>query len=158
MVLVFDLPQEILRKQRNESNKQLNQRRKPMYTIRSSSPIRSILYANAIFSGVSGLLFVIASQPIARFLGINMPWVILILGIGLVGYAALLYLNASRPEISRSFVLFAVVADSVWVLLSIILLLTNWVPFTVSGKWVVGILAALVDVFAMLQFFEWRKM
>ena len=129
-----------------------------MYAIRSSGPIRSILYANAIFSGVSGLLFVIASQPIARFLRINMPWVILILGIGLVGYAALLYLTASRPEISRSFVLFAVVADSVWVLLSTILLLTNWVPFTVSGKWVVGILAAIVDVFAMLQFFEWRKM
>jgi len=136
----------------------INQKEKPMDAIRNSSPIRSILYANAIFSGVSGLLFIIASQPIARFLGINIPLAILMLGVGLVGYAALLYLNASRPEISRSFVLFAVVADSVWVLLSIILLLTNWLPLTVSGRWVVGIVAALVDVFATLQFFEWRKM
>ena len=129
-----------------------------MYAITNSSPIRSILYTNAIFSGVSGLLFLTASQPIARFLGMNMPLAILILGIGLVGYAALLYLNASRPEISRSFVLFAVIADSIWVLLSVILLLTNWVPFTVPGKWAVGIVAAIVDIFVTLQLFEWRKM
>jgi hypothetical protein len=87
-----------------------------------------------------------------------MPLAILLLGIGLVGYAALLYLNASGPEISRSFVLFAVLCDSTWVLLSILLLITNWVPFSVSGKWAVGIVAAIVDVFATLQFFEWRKM
>jgi hypothetical protein len=158
MVLVLDFPQEILRKYRNKFYKQLNQKEKPMYAITNSSPIRSILYANAIFSGVSGLLFVIASQPIAGFLGMNMPLAILILGFGLVGYAALLYLNASRPEISRSFVLFTVVADSVWVLLSILLLLTNWMPFTVPGKWAVGIVAVIVDIFATLQFFEWRKM
>ena len=129
-----------------------------MYALRSSSMIRSMLYGNAVFSGISGLLFIFASQPIARFLGVDMPLAILLLGIGLVGYAALIYVNASRPEISRSFVLFAVVADSIWVLLSILLLLTNWVPFTVPGKWAVGIVAAIVDVFAMLQFFEWRKM
>lgn len=129
-----------------------------MYAIRSSSPIRSILYGNAIFSGVSGLLFIIASQPIARFLGIHTPLAILMLGIGLVGYAALLYINASRTEISRSSVLFAVVADSVWVLLSIILLLTNWIPFSMAGKWAIGIVAVIVDIFATLQFFEWRKM
>lgn len=129
-----------------------------MYALRSSTPIRSILYGNALFSGVSGLLSIFASQPIARAIGIDMPLVILILGIGLVGYAALIYFNASRPQISRSFVLFAVVCDTIWVLLSIILLLTNWIPFSVPGKWAIGILAAIVDVFATLQFFEWRKM
>jgi hypothetical protein len=129
-----------------------------MYALRSASAIRSILYGNAVFSGISGLLFIFASRPIARFLGVDMPLAILLLGIGLVGYAASIYINASRPEISRSFVLLAVVADSVWVLLSIVLLLTNWVPFTVPGKWAVGIVAAIVDIFATLQFFEWRKM
>ena len=87
-----------------------------------------------------------------------MPLAVLLLGIGLIGYAALLYLNASRPEISRSFVLFAVIADTIWVLLSVVLLLTNWMPFTGPGKWAVGIVAVIVDIFATLQFFEWRKM
>jgi len=99
-----------------------------------------------------------ASRPIAAFIGLDMPLAILALGVGLVGYAALIYMNASHPAISPRFVLFAVVCDSLWVLLSIILLLTNWVPFTLGGKWAVGIVAAIVDVFATLQFFEWRKM
>src|SRR5215208_2177923 len=129
-----------------------------MIAVRNSTLIRSILYGNATFSGVSGLFFIFASRPIARFIGIDMPLVILVIGIGLVGYAALIYINAARPEISRGFVLFAVVCDSLWVLLSIILLLTNLVQFSVQGKWAVGSVAAIVDVFATLQFFEWRKM
>jgi len=71
---------------------------------------------------------------------------------------SLIYVNASRAEVSRSFVLFAIFGDSAWVVLSIMLLLTNWVPFTVEGKWAIGVIAAIVDVFATLQFLEWRKM
>lgn len=127
-------------------------------TIHRSRPIRSILYGNAIFSGLSGLLFIFASSPIAQFIGIETPFIILGIGIGLVGYAALIYVNASRTEISRSFVLTAIIADSTWVLLSIVLLLTGWVPLSAEGKWAIGIVAALVDVFATLQFIEWRKM
>jgi hypothetical protein len=129
-----------------------------MIALRNSTPVRSILYGNAIFSGGSGLLFILASRPVARFIGIDMPVAILVLGIGLAGYAAFIYINAARPAISRSFVLTAVIGDSLWVLLSIILLLTGWVPFSVTGQWAVGIVAAIVDVFATLQWFEWRKM
>ncbi len=129
-----------------------------MFAVTRSSSIRSILYGNAIVSGAGGLLFIFASRSIAGFLGIDMPLAILVTGIGLVGYAALIYTCASRPEISRNFVLAAVIGDSLWVFLSIILLLTNWVPFSAPGKWAVGIVAAIVDVFATLQFFEWRKM
>lgn len=70
----------------------------------------------------------------------------------------LIYQNASRSEISKAFVLTAVISDSIWVGLSIILLITNWVPFTTEGKWAVGIIAAIVDVFATQQFIEWCKM
>lgn len=125
----------------------------------NQTSIRRILFGNVIFSGVSGLLFTFASASVAHYLGIeNASFVILLIGLGLVGYAALIYVNASRTEIPRAFVLFAVIGDSTWVLLSILLLLTTWVPFTVEGKWAVGIIAAIVDIFATLQFLEWRKM
>jgi hypothetical protein len=124
----------------------------------NSTTIRRILYGNAIFSGVSGLLFAIASNPIAKFIGVDAPLVLLVIGVGLAGYAALIYANASRAEISRSFVLTAVISDSAWVLLSILLLVTGWVSFSVEGKWAVGIIAVIVDVFATVQFIEWRKM
>jgi hypothetical protein len=129
-----------------------------MNTPANQTFIRRILYGNAIFSGVSGLLFLLASNPIAKFLGLDASLVILILGIGLGGYAVLIYTNTSRVEISSAFVLFAIIGDSAWVLLSIILLLTSWVPFSVEGKWAVGIIAVIVDIFATLQFLEWRKM
>lgn len=120
--------------------------------------IRRILYSNAVVSGVSGLLFLFASRPIANFIGLKASLAILVIGIGLVGYAALIYINASRAEISPSFVLFAIIGDSSWVLLSILLLVTGWVPFSMEGKWAVGFIAVIVDVFATLQFLEWRKM
>jgi len=129
-----------------------------MKTSVNQTVIRRILYGNALFSGVSGLLFIFASSPIAEFIGLDSSLAILIIGIGLAGYAALIYANASRAEISSSFVLFAVIGDSTWVLLSIVLLLTGWVTFSVEGKWAVGIIAAMVDVFATLQLIEWRKM
>jgi hypothetical protein len=120
--------------------------------------IRRILYANAIFSGVSGILFVLASNPIAKFIGLDASLPILIIGIGLIGYAALIYSNVSRREISPSFVLIAVIGDTSWVLLSILLLTTGWVSFSMEGKWLVGSIAMIVDIFATLQFLEWRKM
>jgi hypothetical protein len=129
-----------------------------MNALGSSKMMRPILYGNPIFSSVSGLLLIFAARPIASFIGIDVPLAILQLGIGLAGYAALLYLNATRPEIARSFVLTAVICDSLWVVLSIMLLTTDWVSFSVAGTWAVGIIAAIVAVFATLQFFEWRKM
>jgi len=122
------------------------------------SLIRRVLYGNAIFSGVSGLFFVIASHVVAKFIGIGAPLAILIIGIGLTGYAGMIYISASRSEISRSFVLTAVFSDSAWVVLSILLLVTGWVPFSGEGKWAIGIVAMIVDIFATLQFIEWRKM
>ena len=124
----------------------------------SNTSIRPILYANAIFCGISGLTFALASKSISAFLGLDANGVILALGIGLISYAEFLYLYAKRPIISQSFVLFAIIADSIWVLASILFLLTNWVPFSVQGKWMIGIIAVIVDLFATLQFFEWRKM
>jgi hypothetical protein len=45
-----------------------------------------------------------------------------------------------------------------WGLASIILLLAGWPPFSPAGKWAVGIVAIIVDLFATLQFLQWRKM
>ena len=123
----------------------------------SNISIRPILYANAVFSGLSGLIFSVASKAISAFLGIDAPIIILAIGLDLIVFAGLLYYFGSRPTISRNFVLFAIIADSIWVLGSILLLLTDWAALSVEGKWAVGILAIIVDIFAALQFFKWQK-
>jgi hypothetical protein len=119
------------------------------------SSLRRILNANAVFSATSGLFFLLAGRPLAEFLGTTLQLMFLLTAV-MFGYAALLAFNATRPVISRAFTLFTVIGDTAWVLLSICLLLTPW--FTMEAKWAIGITAICVDVFATLQFLEWRKM
>ena len=119
--------------------------------------LRHILSANAMFSATSGLFFLLAAKPLAEFLGTT-PIVMYILAMVMFGYAVLITLNTYRPMISREFTLFTVIGDSAWVLLSILLLLAPGFNFTPEAKWAIGITAICVDVFATLQFLEWRKM
>ena len=121
------------------------------------SKLPQILNANAVFSATTGLIFLLAAQPLAQFLSTTPP-VMYVLAIGLFGYAVLIAFNTSRPVISRGFVLFAVIGDTAWVLLSILLLIAPGFDFTPAAKWAIGITAVCVDIFATLQFLEWRKM
>lgn len=121
------------------------------------SNLRHILNANAMFSATSGLFFLLAAKPLAEFLGTT-SLVLYILAIVMFGYAVLIAFNTYRPLISREFTLFTVVGDSAWVIASILLLVLPWFTFTSDAKWAIGISAICVDIFATLQFLEWRKM
>ena len=116
-----------------------------------------ILLANGVFCSTSGLIFTLAANPLAGFLN-TLPLVMTILGIGLLLYGLFIIYMSMRPAITRGFTLFAVLADSAWVLLSVLLLILPIFNFTVDAKWAIGIVAVVVDVFATLQFIEWRKM
>lgn len=119
--------------------------------------LRRVLDANAVFSATSGLFFLVAAKPLAEFLGTT-PLVMTILTIILFGYAALIAFNTSHPAISRGFALFTVIGDYTWVLASVLLLVLPVFNFTNDAKWAIGLTAICVDVFATLQFLEWRKM
>ena len=124
----------------------------------NSTFVRNVLKANALFSGLSGLLFVFASTEMATFLGLALPAAITVVGILLLIFAADLLFLATRNEIDPKFVLAVIVADALWVVGSVILLLTGWVPLTVGGKWAVGIVAAIVAIFAELEYVGWKRM
>ncbi len=121
------------------------------------SNLRHILNANAMFSFTSGLFFLLAAKPLAEFLGAT-PAVMYLLTIVMFGYAVLIAFNTYRPVISRAFTLFTVIGDSAWVLGSILLLILPLFDFTAGAKWAIGITAICVDIFATVQFLEWRKM
>lgn len=118
--------------------------------------LHHILNANAMFSFTSGLFFVLARNPLGEFLGAS-PIVMIDLAVVMFGYAALIAFNTQRAEINRGFTLFTVLGDSAWVLASILLLVLPIFNFTSDAKWAIGITAICVDIFATLQFLEWRK-
>ena len=128
-----------------------------MKTLNNRSTLHHVLHTNAVFSFTSGLFFLLARQPLTEFLGASAV-VMNILALIMFGYALLITANILRPDIHRNFVLFTVIGDSAWVLGSVLLLILPAFHFGADAKWAIGITAICVDILAMLQFLEWRKM
>ena len=123
----------------------------------NQSNLLHILNANAMFSFTSGLFFILARKPLGEFLNTTST-VMIDLAIVMFFYAGLIAFNTQRTAIKRGFALFTVIGDTLWVLASILLLILPIFTFTTDAKWAIGVTAICVDIFATIQFLEWRKM
>jgi len=117
--------------------------------------LRTALLANASFSIISGLTLVLAGREIVRLLGLPDAVSLVPLGVSLLVFAAVLVLFARKKSIKLSDAWIAVVMDAAWVIGSYPLLFMA--PFSTGGKWIVGIVAEVVMVFALLQWFGIRR-
>lgn len=117
-----------------------------------SNLLKNALRGNALFSGTSGLVALAAAQSLAAFTGINPPIIFIVLGIALILYAVDLWWVAPRETINRRFAWAAIILDVRWVVGSIAILLSRWLPLTVAGSWTIALLAEAVAIFAVLQF------
>jgi hypothetical protein len=117
--------------------------------------LKKALTGNAVFSVVSGLAILFANRWLVKFLGLPDKVSLAILGVSLIVYAAILWLNARRPTIKITDACIAVIMDAVWVMGSYVLIFV--VPFSVGGKWVVALVAELVLAFAIVQWLGIRK-
>jgi uncharacterized protein YndB with AHSA1/START domain len=109
--------------------------------------LKMSLLANAIFSALSGLSFVIFSKQAKAFLGWSNPWFIVAIGVGLLGFSMVVARAAST--LNTETIKQIIFMDILWVLASAILLFTPWI--TTVAKWVVADLAVIVALFALLQ-------
>ena len=117
--------------------------------------LRKALMGNALFSTLSGLTILFAQGWVLRILGLASNVNLLVLGLGLIVFAFTLVVNARRQQVKKSDAWIAVLMDVAWVLGSYILIFI--VPFSTEGKWVVGVVAELVLLFAVLQFVGIRR-
>src|SRR5215472_9763503 len=102
-----------------------------------SSLLRRALIGNALFSTLSGLTILFAQAWVLRILGLSGDVNLLILGVGLIVFAAMLLINARKQQIKKSDAWAAVLMDLAWVAGSCVLVLL--IPFSTEGKWVVGV-------------------
>lgn len=131
-----------------------------MNTISSTqdkSLLRSALLGNSIFCFLSGLDFALFSGPVAKFLGLSSPTVIFVLGIILAGYALVVFSQSRMQPLNFSFAQLVIIADVLWVIGSALLIFTNLVAFTTTGKWTIAIIADIVLIFAITQFVGLRR-
>jgi hypothetical protein len=113
------------------------------------------LMGNALFSTVSGLTLILAGQRVVRLLGLPEAVNLLTMGISLLLYAVTLVVFARKKTIKISDAWIAVLLDLAWVIGSYPLLFV--VPFSTTGKWIVGIVAEVVMLFALVQWLGIRR-
>jgi hypothetical protein len=117
--------------------------------------LRRALLGNALFSTLSGLTILFAHSWVLRILGLSDKVTLIVLGISLLAFAGTLLINARRKTVKVSDAWVAVMMDLAWVVGSYVLLFT--VPFSIDGKWLVGVVAELVLAFAVLQWIGIRR-
>lgn len=125
----------------------------------SSNPaglLRLSLMSNATFSGVSGAALIAAAVPLSELLGSGPPVILTIVGGSLLVFAIGLLAMARQPAIDHRLAWLAVGLDLAWVLMSGALLLAG--VFTLTGSWIVAIVADIVLLFAILQTLGLRRM
>jgi hypothetical protein len=117
--------------------------------------LKKALIGNAVFSILSGAAILLANRWLVGFLGLSDKVSLAILGVSLIVYAAILWLNARRPKIRITDAWIAVAMDAVWVVGSYAVIFL--VPFSVAGKWVIALVAEVVLAFALLQWLGIRR-
>lgn len=114
--------------------------------------LRRVLRADSVFCAFGGLGMIVAAGPIAAFLGLSAPWVLVAIGVMLLLYAADLWYIAAQSPISRRLTIAAITADVLWVLASWGIILAGWPALTTPGTWAVAILSDVVVVVAVLKY------
>lgn len=128
-------------------------------TVQSASYgfLHNTLRGNFVFSLTSGALAALAAWPLASYLGIPSPWILVALGLGVFGFGLLVRQTVNRTPFDIASVRMIAVADVVWVVASVGLLLLPGMPFTTEGRWVIGIVAEIVALFAVLEIYGLRR-
>lgn len=121
-----------------------------------SSWLRRAVQADGAFSALSGAACIIDAGWLAAQLGVP-SIAMVVLGVVLIGYAALLFAVAAREPISRRLVVAALALDAMWVLDSAVLLAGGWLALTPAGWWIVVVVALLVADFGVLKYIGLRR-
>lgn len=113
--------------------------------------LRIALGSNALFSAVCGLILVSVTESAAAVIGDVDPWILRLLGVGLLLFATFLGWNVWRPTPHPVYALLITGADLGWVAGSAVLVLLPSTPLSATGTGVVIGVAGVVLVCALLQ-------
>jgi hypothetical protein len=122
----------------------------------SAQFLRRALLADGVVSGLSGVMLVALSGPIAALLGVRSPGTVAVMGVALLVYAAALLCNARREMPRRGEAAIAVALNVAWVVASLAVVAAGWL--SAAGNWAVGLVADVVLIFAILQAVGLRRM
>jgi hypothetical protein len=125
-------------------------------TLSPSPFLRQALLADAVTSAACGLLMVLAAGPLAIMLGL--PEALLrTAGAVLLPFSAIVAYLSLQARLHRVAVWSVVLVNGLWAADSILLLMSGWVSPTTAGIVFVLAQAAMVLMYAELQFIGMRR-
>ncbi len=137
---------------------QTNSVKSESYSGEKDKLLRYTLRGNAAFSAVSGVIAILAAAPIAAFMGLASPLILLVIGVGLLPFAFLVYKVSTMTAVKPLFAKEILALDLLWIAGSLAILLVDWPPLTTNGRRLVAVLADIVAVFALLEFVGLRRL
>ena len=134
-------------------------------TVSSDRLLRRTLWANAVFSVISGAVLVAFAGPFAALAteaplalaGLDLSIVFELLGVGVVAFGVIAGWAASRETLPRAWAQVIFVADVAWVVGSALVLLlpASWSVIGIAGIVVVALIVA--DI-AVLEYLGLRRL
>jgi len=120
-----------------------------MTNLKKNNLLKTALISNAVFSLASGTAAILMNNYLAELFLIPSSYFIL-LGIGLILFGGYVMFIASRETISLRRAKGITIADLLWVVGSVALLLMDF-GWPSLAKWIVGIIALIVADFTFFQ-------
>jgi hypothetical protein len=122
-----------------------------------NSTLHLALRSNAIFCDLSGLVLILAARPLAGFLGVSNSYILVGIGIALFAWAALLFWGSLQIEVPRWLAWLSIDGDLLWVVGSVVVVLLPALSLSTAGKWTIAIVADIVLLFVIWQFYALRR-
>jgi hypothetical protein len=117
-----------------------------------TTPLRTALLANALFSALSGLTCIMFSSSVAALIGLGAPIIYQIIGVGLVGFAGFVAWTGTRQPISAFLAALISMADFLWVVGTLLVLVLAAGALHPAG------IASLIAIAAIVLFFGIRQL
>lgn len=123
----------------------------------NTSPfLRRTLLIDAMISGATGLVMALGANTLNEMLGVPLA-LLRYAGLSLLPFAAFLIYLARRESLSRPVIWAVIVANVLWAVDSILILLIGWVEPNLLGYAFIIAQALIVAVFAEAQYLGLRK-
>ena len=119
--------------------------------------LRRVVRWDAGLITIAALALILMSGPIATFMGVANPTVLLVAGfMGLLYDGGRILWLFQGDKLDRRLGQISLYANVAWVLASIPLLAFEWLTLSNGGWWVMAILADFAALFAVLQWYGLR--
>lgn len=118
--------------------------------------LRVALGANAVFSGLAGLVLLVWAEPLGQRIGVSSTLLLRLIASGLLAFAAQLAWVAKGKRADPNNIKMFTGLDLAWVVATVLVLVVPS-PLNGAGRWLLIAIGLIVADFAFLQWWGLRK-